>query len=149
MRGTERAQIHEYIDCLIHAGYLRLTGDQYPVLRMTEQAKRVLFEGEKVLYAWRRQSLLGQAPTPPKERKAAQADDLFAALKTLRGKLAQAQNVPAYIVFTNAALADMAARQPQNMAEFMQVTGVGEVKAARYGQAFLETIHIWRQGAGH
>jgi len=51
--------------------------------------------------------------------------------------------VPVYIVFSNATLADMAARQPRSPAEFLRVTGVGEVKAARYGQVFLEEIRRW------
>ena len=75
-------------------------------------------------------------------------EDLFAVLKALRTKLAQEEKVPAYIVFSNAALADMAARRPRTKTEFLQVTGVGEIKAARYGQVFLEEIHNWVQGHG-
>ena len=58
-------------------------------------------------------------------------------LKALRLKLAQQENVPAYIVFSNAALEDMARREPRTMEEFLQVSGVGAYKAERYGAAFL------------
>ena len=152
MRDTDRTQIRDYIDCLIREGYLILTGDEYPVLRMTGQAKQVLFHGEKVLYTWRKKTRAEKTAFPRKGTKAvpAQADEgLFAHLKVLRTKLAQEENVPAYIIFSNAALADMAAKQPRSMAEFLQVTGVGEVKAARYGQTFLEEIHNWMKEAGH
>jgi len=151
MQDTDRMQIRDYIDCLIREGYLILTSGEYPVLRMTEQAKQVLFHGERVLCTRRKQSRAEKSASSGKESKTmpAQADEgLFATLKALRTKLAQEENVPAYIVFSNAALADMAAKQPRNMAEFLQVTGVGAVKAARYGQAFLEEISDWMKGAG-
>ena len=48
--------------------------------------------------------------------------------------------MPAYVVFTDAALRDMCARKPQTEQEFLKVSGVGERKAARYGQVFLEEI---------
>lgn len=152
MHDTDRTQIRDYIDFLISEGYLTLTSDEYPVLRMTEQAKQVLFHGEKVLYTCRKQSRVEKIAAAKKGAKAmpAQADEgLFATLKALRIKLAQEENIPAYIIFSNAALADMAAKQPRSITEFLQVTGVGEVKAARYGQAFLEEIHNWMKEADH
>ena len=79
-----------------------------------------------------------------------QADEsLFATLKALRNKMAKEENVPAYIIFSNATLIDMTAKQPQNMAEFLQISGVGEIKAARYGQAFLEEILNWTKEIRH
>lgn len=61
-------------------------------------------------------------------------------LKALRFRIAQEQGVPAYIVFSNATLLDMAAKQPCSMEELMDVSGVGHVKAERYGAAFLHEI---------
>ena len=52
--------------------------------------------------------------------------------------------VPAYIVFSNAALTDMAARQPGDLDEFLDVSGVGRVKAERYGERFLAAIAAWK-----
>ena len=74
--------------------------------------------------------------------------DLLAALKALRFRLAQEAGVPAYVVFSNAALTDMAALRPLNMEEFLQVSGVGRVKAERYGEVFLKVIRDWRAGVG-
>lgn len=152
MHDTDRTQIRDYIDFLISAGYLSLIGDEYPVLRMTEHAKQVLFHQKKVLYTWRKQSRVERISSSRKESKAmpTQANEsLLANLKALRTKLAQEENVPAYIIFSNATLADMTAKQPQNMTEFLQVSGVGEVKAARYGRAFLEEIFIWAKEISH
>ena len=71
---------------------------------------------------------------------------MLAALKALRSRLAQEAGVPAYIVFSNAALADMAALRPLDMEEFLKVSGVGRVKAERYGEDFLRAIRDWRAG---
>ena len=62
-----------------------------------------------------------------------------------RLRLAQAGNVPAYIVFSNAVLEDMAARCPRTMDEFLEVSGVGAVKAQRYGENFLHVIEQYAQ----
>ena len=48
--------------------------------------------------------------------------------------------MPAYIVFSNATLQDMAQKAPVTMADFLDVSGVGKYKAERYGQAFITTI---------
>ena len=65
---------------------------------------------------------------------------MIAALKALRLRLAREENVPAYVIFSNATLSDMAARQPRTDAEFRAVSGVGQKKAERYGSLFLAEI---------
>jgi ATP-dependent DNA helicase RecQ len=67
-------------------------------------------------------------------------DALFEKLRAVRKRLADAEGVPAYIVFSDAALRGMAARRPRSEGELLEVPGVGPVKLARYGAAFLETL---------
>jgi ATP-dependent DNA helicase RecQ len=64
-------------------------------------------------------------------------DELFQRLRALRRTLADAEGVPAYIVFSDAVLARMAASRPTDEAGFLAVAGVGPAKLARYGEAFL------------
>lgn len=146
MSGVDRMQIRAYIDYLIEQGYLYLDGAEYPVLRTTDLAKRVLFHGERVHYTFRRPD---QQVTVAKRKDAASVppedQGLFDALRKLRAKLAQEQEVPAYIVFSNAVLMNMAARQPRTMEELMEIPGIGAVKAQRYGKEFLAAIEDWRQ----
>ena len=75
-------------------------------------------------------------------KKAADAGDpaLFDALKARRYELASAQRIPAYAVFSDATLRDMVKKRPKTKEEFRRVSGVGEVKAARYGKDFLRII---------
>jgi len=67
-------------------------------------------------------------------------EELYEALRRLRKQLADEQNVPAYVVFSDAALAEMAARRPATYSELLEVNGVGKTKLERYGDAFLAVV---------
>jgi ATP-dependent DNA helicase RecQ len=68
------------------------------------------------------------------------AQPLFDALKQLRTRLAQERRVPAYVVFSDATLTEIAERRPRSHAELLGVSGVGTAKLERYGDVFLEVI---------
>jgi ATP-dependent DNA helicase RecQ len=71
----------------------------------------------------------------------AEADPaLFEALKRRRLELARDRGVPAYLVFADKSLIDMAKRQPRTPADMSRIHGMGEVKLAQYGHIFLEVI---------
>jgi len=65
---------------------------------------------------------------------------LFMALRTLRMEIAKAQNVPPYVIFHDKTLMEMVRQKPQNREELAGISGVGESKLQRYGDAFLEAI---------
>ena len=67
-------------------------------------------------------------------------NELIAKLKGLRRELADKAKMPAYIIFSNAALVDMCRRMPMNEAEFLEVSGVGKKKMEMYGERFIEVI---------
>ena len=67
-------------------------------------------------------------------------EKLLAGLYALRKRLAGKQNLPAYMVFNDATLREMARKKPLSLDELLNITGVGEKKAARYGVAFLRVI---------
>jgi superfamily II DNA helicase RecQ len=76
---------------------------------------------------------LGALAAPPD-------DGLFQRLRVLRRALADAEGVPAYIVFSDAVLARMAAARPSDEAGLLAVSGVGPAKLARYGAEFLRVL---------
>ena len=134
---------------LLSRGCLVRTDGKFPVLRPAGAARGVLFDGVRVtlhLNAEEAQAL--QSPRGKKKKRtakaAAQSGGLFEHLRTLRTALAQQQGVPPYVIFTNAALEDMAEKQPEDLNGFMQVSSVGAVKAERYGEAFLQAIAEWK-----
>jgi len=126
------------VDCLVERGYLVVTKTEFPVVHLTAQARRVLFEGERVLASLAVPTR--EAPALPQTEAAEPVGPLMGELKALRTRLAQAEGVPAYIIFSNATLAGMAAKLPTTMEDLLEVSGVGAVKAARYGEAFLDVI---------
>ena len=153
MRGEDPHRIRAAVDYLIGEGFLALTQGEYPVVRLTKEAAAVLFHGERVCMPVRETP--GRTGKTPGDRGAARApsdltpadEELLSALKSVRTKLAQAERVPAYLVFSNATLSDMAARKPQTPDELLQVSGVGEIKAKRYGGQFLQAIRSYMQTA--
>ena len=66
--------------------------------------------------------------------------ELFGRLKTLRRALADRQGVPAFVVFNDATLVEMARRRPRSLAELALVSGVGPKKLSSYGDAFLHVL---------
>lgn len=151
LHELSRMQIREYIDWLVTEDYLRLEAGEYPVLRLAPAANEVLFRGKTVMMPMKAQSSAERIEGPKHRRKDANApvaadEGLYGALKELRTTLAQDANVPAYVIFSNATLTDMANKAPRSMMDFLQVSGVGEVKAERYGKAFLGAIEEYLEG---
>ena len=138
LREVPREQVQAYVDCLVERGYLVVTKTEFPVVHLTAQARQVLFQGERVLASF--PAPTQQAPVLPRTEAAEPVGPLMGELKALRTRLAQAEGVPAYIIFSNATLADMAVKLPTTMEGLLEVSGVGSVKAARYGAAFLDVI---------
>jgi ATP-dependent DNA helicase RecQ len=72
------------------------------------------------------------------------ADELFEELRSLRMQLARARDIPAYIVFNDATLREMAATMPSNRSELLSISGVGAKKIETYGDDFLGVIRGWQ-----
>ncbi len=110
---------------------------------VTDEGWRVL-KGEATVEL--RKDLGGGAKAPKSRSKPAAATvgdadaGLLAALKALRSQLAQAQKVPAYVVFSDRSLVEMATHRPATLNAMREVHGVGDSKLQRYGAAFLEVI---------
>jgi len=157
MRDIKRQKIREYIDYLVSEGYLELTKGKYPVLRLTDSAREILFQGKNVTVPERTArsnlSTLGKTPirhrpvpSVSRTRHTLPDEGLLTVLKDLRTKLAQEAGVPAYIIFSNSTLFDMAEKIPRTITEILEVSGVGEVKAERYGEQFLNAINSYAKG---
>lgn len=140
LRTVPRPALQAYIDYLETSGYVAIN-PLHATLEPTERAGNVLFRGEKVTMPVKAENVSEPSTKKGKQKTATPDEDrLLATLKATRTRLAQEEGVPAYIVFSNASLADMATKVPHTMAEFLEVSGVGEVKASRYGEAFLNAI---------
>ena len=138
MKDHGRSEIHSMLDHLEAEGYVQ-SEQEYQTLFLTQKAARVLFHGEQVVMKMERQL----QPSQEEQRLTAENADLFDVLKELRFQLAKEAGVPAFVIFSNATLVDMAQKQPKTLSEFKRVSGVGEIKAAWYGEAFLSKIRSY------
>ncbi|MEG0375487.1 MAG: DNA helicase RecQ [Raoultibacter sp.] len=145
MSDVPAKRVRYILDALIAEGLLEQTDGSYPVVAPTQQGTAFLKERKyfaiKVPKRLPKDEVIVEKKSKRRGASGGSADPvLFEKLKDLRSKLAAEQGVPAYIVFTNAALTDMCAKKPTSEAAFLEVSGVGRVKAERYGQAFLDVI---------
>ena len=142
------AQVKEVIELLAADGYLLITEGSYPVVGLGPRAreaaeegfslsmKRVLRKPERTRGSAAGGHVFGASGAPAND-----ADpELFERLRALRKRLADEAGKPPYIVFSDAALRDMCAKKPATEEEFLEVSGVGATKLARYGEDFLSEI---------
>ncbi|MCA9239209.1 MAG: RecQ family ATP-dependent DNA helicase, partial [Planctomycetales bacterium] len=147
LKEFKPAVIRDWIEQLVGQGFLWKEGE-YDLLQITETGLQVL-RGQAV------PRLLKAAAASRKQRRATPEDDwqgvdrgLFERLRTLRGRLAAERGVPAYVVFGDTALRDMARLRPSSEAGFAEVKGVGAKKLADLGETFLEAIREYCQQEG-
>jgi ATP-dependent DNA helicase RecQ len=134
-------EVKMFIYELLQLGYLRQTTDQYGLLALTQKSKPVLLGKEMVLLTkLPEQKIPVKASTTSSYEEANVNLQLFNRLRSVRKKLADEQNVPPYIVFSDATLKEMAATIPMNMRQFAEVKGVGEQKLEQYGGIFISAI---------
>ena len=142
--GLLEKQTLEYIrelgEFLEAEGYL-LTEQEHQTLRPTEKAGELLYRGKtlSMLLPKQKPANVSAASAQLSPETAA----LYEQLRLLRQQLAQKAGIPAYMIFSNATLEDMAKKQPRTALEFRRVSGVGEMKASWYAKPFLERINAF------
>ncbi|MEI4484685.1 DNA helicase RecQ [Frigidibacter sp. MR17.14] len=119
---------------------LRPDPARHGALRMTDRARPVLKGEEKVVFRRDLPVRSGAGRTVVKALVAETDAPLLSALKAKRRALAEAQGVPAYVVFADRTLIEMAERRPATLDQMAGITGVGAKKLDSYGAAFLEVI---------
>jgi ATP-dependent DNA helicase RecQ len=151
-----------WVDQLIKQGLLRRDGE-YRVLKVTPQGWKVLKSqaearladiGRRSSRKGRRQRDRASTRSPAKPAVAASqpptegdrdhldraASALFDQLRAVRREIADELNAPAFMVFSDKTLREMARRQPRTQEEFLEVKGVGSFKCRQFGERFLEAI---------
>lgn len=115
--------------------------DQFGVLKLTEKARGLLKGESQIAIALpkkEQKSVRKQrsTPTPSGDKQ----HPLFIALRDKRKDIAQGENKPPFMIFSDASLFDMVAKRPQNLDEFAHIHGVGQHKLNHYGLQFLKVI---------
>ena len=122
---------------LIRLGYLQQITEPFTILEVTRQGRDFLQAQHPVM-------LTKPMTAPERKTKTVESqtydDTLFHHLRQLRKTVADARDVPAYVVFSDVALRQMAREYPSNEREFLQISGVGSKKLQEFGELFLKAI---------
>ncbi|MDB5261590.1 MAG: helicase RecQ [Adhaeribacter sp.] len=130
-----------YLHQFLNAGWLEMAYEEGYALKLNQRSRAVLFADQKV-------SLVKFQPSAGKDeikevrqlKKERIKDELFDRLRVLRKKLADENQVPPYVIFSDSTLQEMAAEKPTNRVAMLAITGVGLVKYENYGHDFINEI---------
>ena len=131
-----------YLTQMIHQGYLSIDYSDSGKLKLTPLSHEVLFESKQVnlvKFVWQDKEKKPSKTTVSVSRKDVD-QDLFVELRSLRTRLANEQSVPAYIIFPNKTLEELAAHKPQDKVAFSKISGVGKLKLEKYADDFIQKI---------
>jgi ATP-dependent DNA helicase RecQ len=155
-------RIIDVLDHMERDGMLEMSVGRYPVVTLGAQAGRCKEPGFRyVIRTPKREEPVAKAPAFPdgKRRGAGKSqsegaalretiphdEELFEVLRALRKRLADEAAVPAFVVFSDATLRDMCRIIPTDEDAFLSVSGVGNAKLERYGDAFMKEIRAWEE----
>ena len=137
LKGSDKKSVREWIEQLVAQGFLERRGE-YNVLGVTA-AGRLLLKGE----------LQPRLLSPARQKKTSLAAtvswdgvdrDLFEVLRQWRREVAEARQVPPFVIFSDATLRDLARTRPSNDAALAKIQGIGSHKREEYGSELLECI---------
>ena len=136
MSDMSLKRIRYIIDYLIQEGYLEVDEMNYRTVQPTPKTKEILNGKElsmklikEVSYTHKKDTVL-----------TSEEDRLFERLKKLRNRRAVMASVPAYVIFQDSTLREMCRKRPVTDSEFLNISGVGEMKKRKYGKEFMEEI---------
>jgi ATP-dependent DNA helicase RecQ len=132
MKEYSAEDLKNFINTLISHGYINVIEGTYPVLNLNDRSRNVLTSKEKV-----------KLKEFKVEKKVHEDNELFEILRAIRQELARENNVPPYVIFGDVTLKEMAANYPTCKEAMLKITGVGEVKYSKYGEAFEQAIKIF------
>ena len=145
-------KLRQVMNYLLLNEYLRVTNDEYMLVKLTEKSQSVLNGDEQVIMKMAKEQIPAREKSGKKKgRKSIAAvpggaefsgveEKLFECLRTLRFEIAKEEKVPPYIVFSDKTLSHMCIVKPETRAEMLQVSGVGEFKYEKYGERFLACV---------
>ena len=134
----------QYIIQMMNQGYCEIAFHEHNSLKMTTLSHQILFEGRSVKLTKALAVLKRKTSVKANQHKQftepKQDESLFEKLRLLRLEIALEESIPAYLVFNDATLKEIAEVQPTNKAEFLEINGVGQRKQDVYGKRFIELL---------
>ena len=142
MKEARAIEIKALMEKLEEQEYIISVGTGRPILRVTEMSYPVLRGNARVKIKQTRK----MKHRAEKTSVGAEQQELFAVLRQVREEFASKRGVPAFVIFSDATLADMCRKMPLTEEAFLSVSGVGANKLERYGDAFIRAIRSYVNG---
>jgi len=139
-KGYDRNTYLTWIGDLVRQGYLSRIGDKYPVIALTAKSEEILRGGVPVMLPLPQKTRQRRSEVPGPDAMTPEEGELFLALKKVRKDLADRENVPPYIIFSDRTLMQMARLRPCDQESILAIGGVGEYKSKKFGPAFIAEI---------
>lgn len=141
--GADLAEDHwlDYITQMVQLGIFEIAYDENNHLKTTPYGLRVMRGQDSLtlsVYTGMERGSHKASKTLPTARSA--EEQLFEQLKSVRADVSRMENIPPYLIFSDATLLDMAKRRPVDTETLLEVSGVGEKKAVRFGKRFIREI---------
>lgn len=143
MKEYSESTVREIIMTLISMGYIIVTADKFPVLKLSPKSGEVLKGNEKVYHKKHLLEIKSSSKKVSSQTDATSErfdEELFTKLKELRYSISQDKKMAPFMIFHDATLKEMAVYFPQSKAAMLTIKGVGLKKFETYGDAFLEVI---------
>lgn len=144
MKDYSKDSIKDMLSYLISDSYITISGDKFPVLSISEAGMSVLRGKQPVTV----RKVLTVKEAPKISGSSNYDTGLFEKLKALRRDIASSLGVPPFMVFSDATLRGMCSSYPVTKKSIMTVSGVGEFKAGKYGERFIDAIKEYCQQEG-
>ncbi|MFL6555333.1 MAG: DNA helicase RecQ [Bacillus sp. (in: firmicutes)] len=132
MKERSSKDVSDFIEFLISQELIAIEQGQFPTLFVSPKGKDILLGKEEV---HRRETV--------QVKQVSKDDPLFEMLREVRRQIAETEKVPPFVIFSDATLKDMCAKMPRSTEEFLQVSGVGELKLKKYGLEFIQAIRTF------
>ncbi|MFZ4507312.1 MAG: RecQ family ATP-dependent DNA helicase [Fimbriimonas sp.] len=136
MRGTIATRISGWVNQLCDQGFLARTGDRFPALHLSEEGANALQNRQEIAL----RDMSATRRTSNTDKPEGFDDRLFEALRSYRRELATERSVPAYVLFHDAVLIQMASSRPTSLESLGRISGVGQRKLEELGPMFTELI---------
>ncbi|MBW3523037.1 helix-turn-helix domain-containing protein [Chryseobacterium sp. NKUCC03_KSP] len=142
--NSDKNYWQDLIKQLLINDFLSESKDEFPVLKLTEESQQILFKNKKVhlqkVKELAKAVTLDEIESNYPEDKLDPNFELFDQLRSTRREQAEKENVPPYVIFSDASLMELATYLPHNNDELNQISGFGAFKIEKYGEIFLSVI---------
>ncbi|MGC2061909.1 MAG: DNA helicase RecQ [Thermodesulfovibrionales bacterium] len=137
-KGRDKKHWRSVVDELIAQGALLQEGEPYPVLNISTKGSDILFGREKITALKKEEA---KTKTGRRQVEDSGYDEaLFEKLRSVRKGIAEIQQVPPYIIFSDKTLHEISRLYPSTLSEMRKISGVGDAKLERYGEDFIREI---------